>query len=209
MVSKGIYIALGIIIIAWIIDPYLGMVLFTIFFWIGVILRIIYVFSSSFQETKDYNENQLEFKKRVKEEEAQKERKRIELKNKNEKKELISKLKSTAKLGDRSKTLIVKNNKIKINDLINSYAAMLYYIKIEETAYKIGITNHSIKIRYQQEIDMGIEIRLIAYWPMVEDAEKYERKILRMFKKYKWRGNNLLLSGNSELFYKDILNLDN
>ena len=40
-------------------------------------------------------------------------------------------------------------------------------------------------------------------------AYEEEQRIIRKYKEYKYTGNFVLLTGNSELFTKDILELDN
>ena len=41
-----------------------------------------------------------------------------------------------------------------------------------------------------------------------KDAYVQEQKILKDFKEYKYNGKDLLVSGNTELFYKDVLMLE-
>ena len=88
----------------------------------------------------------------------------------------------------------------------------LYYLKVvygPNVAYKIGITNSTVSKRYSN--DDTKKITSIKEWDFVDGAEarKMETKIKRKFKIYKWTGPDLLMSGNSELFDRDILELDN
>ena len=87
--------------------------------------------------------------------------------------------------------------------------AILYYIKVSERAYKIGITNRTVKLRFNT-IDR-LNIKLIKSWSFESgiDALKEETKIMKRYKEYKYIGPNLLSSGNTELFNIDILGLDN
>lgn len=88
---------------------------------------------------------------------------------------------------------------------------ILYYLKVESdgyTAYKIGITNRSIKQRFKAyELE---KITVLKIWEYAEgkEARRVEKSILDKFKVYSWVGPNLLEHGNTELFDRDILELD-
>ena len=87
--------------------------------------------------------------------------------------------------------------------------AILYYLSIlNGIAYKIGITNLSVKDRYSN-YDLN-KIAVLKEWEYAvgEQAYKDEQFYLRVYKEYKYTGKPLLKTGNSELFTKDILNLD-
>lgn len=88
--------------------------------------------------------------------------------------------------------------------------AILYYVKIVRgihTAYKIGITNNTLKRRFAKDYQYLQEIKT---WDFVKgsDARAKEKEILSNFKVYKWQGPQLLLSGNTEMFDRDVLELD-
>lgn len=87
--------------------------------------------------------------------------------------------------------------------------AILYYISVlSGTAYKIGITNKDIETRFARDIE---NIKVLKTWeyPIGYDARAAETNILSTYKEYKYTGRRLLIeAGDSELFYKDILDLD-
>ncbi len=85
--------------------------------------------------------------------------------------------------------------------------AILYYLKVEGGAYKIGITNLSVKQRYPMEMN---NIRVIKTWRFANGGDAYneEQRILKEFKSAKWTGSDLLIKGNTELFEYDVLQLD-
>ena len=83
--------------------------------------------------------------------------------------------------------------------------AILYYLSVKNgEAYKIGITNHSVKQRYSNEELQDIEI--IEEWGFKDGQEAYnlEQIILKSYKHLKYTGKDLLKSGNTELFKEDI-----
>lgn len=88
---------------------------------------------------------------------------------------------------------------------------ILYYLKVEVdgyVAYKVGITNRSIKSRFKAyELECITVIKTWDY-PEGKEARKKEKDILDKFKVYSWTGPNLLESGNTELFDRDVLELD-
>ena len=89
---------------------------------------------------------------------------------------------------------------------------MLYYLRVQEkdiVAYKIGITSKDVEQRYTKtELD---KITILKTWMFETGKTAYEeeQRIIRKYKEYKYTGDFLLLTGNSELFTKDILELDN
>lgn len=88
---------------------------------------------------------------------------------------------------------------------------ILYYLRVEHegfTAYKIGITNRSVVNRYRSTDRKKITV--IKEWNYAngKDARAAETKILQDFKVYQWVGVDLLRNGNTELFDRDILELD-
>ena len=83
--------------------------------------------------------------------------------------------------------------------------AILYYIKIGNL-YKIGITNNNVHKRYsnieRDKFDEVIEWRMSG-----TKAYRREQFILNHFKEYRYIGEPILKSGNTELFTKDVLEL--
>ena len=89
--------------------------------------------------------------------------------------------------------------------------ATFYYLKIlppcRPPLYKVGITNRSIKERFGKELDQCV-ILLDARFEYGSKALRLEQSMLKAFSKHAYSGPALFESGNSELFTKDILNLD-
>lgn len=86
--------------------------------------------------------------------------------------------------------------------------AILYYLKINGgQAYKIGITNRTVTERFSNSELQVIEVLKTWYYSNGQEAYNKEQEILKKYKKYKYKGQNLLQKGNTELFNKDILNL--
>ena len=87
--------------------------------------------------------------------------------------------------------------------------AILYYLKINNgQAYKIGITNRTVKERFDRDRE---KIKVLKTWAFDtgRDAKLMEKGILEEYKDFKYKGLPLLEGGgNTELFSKDILNLD-
>ena len=95
----------------------------------------------------------------------------------------------------------------------NYLPGILYYLKVEYkgiTAYKIGITNKSVKERYTANDLNKITILKEWHYAIGAEAREAEKKILKDFNVYRYKGIDLLDSGgNNELFDRDILELDN
>lgn len=86
-----------------------------------------------------------------------------------------------------------------------SKEAILYYLKINGgQAYKIGITNKSVKERFNNSELQIIEVINTWYFSSGADAKYYEEMILNSNTDHKWQKEPLLVSGNTELFTKDI-----
>lgn len=92
-------------------------------------------------------------------------------------------------------------------------SGILYYIAVQtdddETLYKIGITNLSVEKRFPNA-DLA-RIRTIKTWPFKEGAgaAKRELNILKEFSDDLYCGPDVLIgSGNTELFVRDVLQLD-
>lgn len=90
-------------------------------------------------------------------------------------------------------------------------SATMYYIRVtcnNTILYKIGITNRSIQERFSNtELSL---IQIVHQWDYIKGIDAYnkEQEILKEFKEYKYIGEPILSSGNTELFTHDILNLD-
>jgi len=82
----------------------------------------------------------------------------------------------------------------------------LYYLSIcNGKAFKIGITNRSVEERYiKSELD-NVEIIFIKEYENGLEAYIEERRILKEYKKFKYKGEKLLRKGNTELFSIDVL----
>lgn len=86
---------------------------------------------------------------------------------------------------------------------------ILYYLSVlGGTAYKIGITNDTVEKRFNKD-DMDI-IKIIKIWKFVNGQECYDKEqaIIKEYSEYKYLGTGLLKNGNSELFDRDVLLLD-
>jgi Zn finger protein HypA/HybF involved in hydrogenase expression len=90
---------------------------------------------------------------------------------------------------------------------------ILYYLAVltdnNETLYKIGITNLSVEKRFPN-VDLA-RIRTIRTWPFKEGtgAAKRELSILKEYSDDLYCGPDVLIgSGNTELFVRDVLQLD-
>lgn len=87
--------------------------------------------------------------------------------------------------------------------------AILYYLCVDNgTAYKIGITNYTVCERFTKT-DLE-KIRVVKTWDYAVGKNAYidEQFYLKEYKKFKYAGSPLLSSGNTELFYTDVLGLD-
>ena len=87
--------------------------------------------------------------------------------------------------------------------------AILYYLKIttdtNQVLYKIGITNLTVQERFSMEERKIMEVLSITEYAVGSDAYKEEQTILNKYREYAYKGKNILKSGNTELFTKDIL----
>lgn len=96
-----------------------------------------------------------------------------------------------------------------INGFNKSLPAILYYLSIDNgVAYKIGITNNDVTVRFSAKELKTITV--IATWEYTigEEAYNEEQRILNEFSDMRYKGPALLKAGNTELFHSDILNLD-
>jgi Zn finger protein HypA/HybF involved in hydrogenase expression len=86
---------------------------------------------------------------------------------------------------------------------------ILYYLSINNgEAYKIGITNKSVQERFNISELKTIKVVFTEFFENGQDCREKEKQILSEYKAYKYEGPNLLESGNTELFTKDVLNKD-
>ena len=86
--------------------------------------------------------------------------------------------------------------------------AILYYLRINNgEAYKIGITGNSLVERFGSDMQ---HINVVKIWEykVGEGAYIREQEILLKYAEFKYTGDYLLKSGNTELFFKDVLGLD-
>ncbi len=89
----------------------------------------------------------------------------------------------------------------------SSKSANLYFFKIKDyEIYKIGITNRTMKQRYQKQEHEIIEPIMEVTYAHGEEALMMEQKIVKKFRKYKYRGVDVLLTAKtSEMFTKNII----
>jgi len=89
---------------------------------------------------------------------------------------------------------------------------LLYYIRINDMSYyKIGITNRSVRIRFNSHADYK-KITVIATrsFSNGQDAYNAEQAVLKCpeYSQYRYVGPDILHSGNTEIFTKDVLQMD-
>ena len=86
--------------------------------------------------------------------------------------------------------------------------AILYYLSVNNgQAYKIGITNRTIEERFTNEDLSKISVIASWYFEVGEEARLKEVEILNLYFSRRYKGADLLLNGNSELFDSDVLEL--
>ncbi len=84
--------------------------------------------------------------------------------------------------------------------------AILYYLEVNNgEAYKIGITNRTVAERFSNKDLSKIKVLKIVEYASGYDARAEELRILKEFSYAKYTGDDLLASGNTELFNRDIL----
>ena len=87
--------------------------------------------------------------------------------------------------------------------------AMLYYLRVAGgKAYKVGITNRSVKDRFKRKDFENIEIIKETHYEIGQDAYEAEQLILKKFAHCAYKGEPLLTTGNTEMFDYDVLGLD-
>ena len=86
--------------------------------------------------------------------------------------------------------------------------AIVYYLSINNgEAFKIGITNKTVEKRFNNRDLKRITILKTWNFELGSQAKDMETKILKEYKEFKYVGEPLLSSGNSELFNTNILSL--
>ena len=91
-------------------------------------------------------------------------------------------------------------------------SAIVYYLRVssdDKVLYKIGVTNSTVQERFQGRDITKITILEVWDYQLGLDAYNHEQQILKQYKDYKYIGEPLLSSGNTELFTSDVLGLDN
>jgi len=88
--------------------------------------------------------------------------------------------------------------------------ATLYYVRFQHEGnffYKIGVTNHSPKVRFKYEPISHTIISQTQYL-LGDLAFQEEQRILKEYKQFQYKGKPFLANGSTELFTKDVLMLD-
>lgn len=90
--------------------------------------------------------------------------------------------------------------------------AILYYLKVyknNSVFYKVGITNRTVKERFNKIDYDSMTILYEVPFDLGSDAKELEQSILTEFKEYRLKNIEVLTSGgNTELFDFDILGFD-
>ncbi len=87
--------------------------------------------------------------------------------------------------------------------------AYLYYVKIfhrTRELWKIGITNRTVKERFSREPTEYVILQE-TYYENGRDAYAEEQRILKLYKEFRYKGDNLLVSGNTECFTENVFGL--
>ena len=128
-------------------------------------------------------------------------------------------LKCADELGSLYAVIKYKKNYDLFNDFIeqigknraysNQGTTKLYYLKIRhknKNYYKIGITNRSVKERYKPSEAKKIES--ILFENFINDAEILENCLLVHYAEFRTNNPEVFLDGYTEVFDRDILNMD-
>lgn len=92
-----------------------------------------------------------------------------------------------------------------------SRPAFLYYLRIDAhpcAVYKIGVTQRTVAERFTPADMRKITIIKVQRYKLGKWAKCAESQTLRAFTADRYTGRDLLSSGNSELFTRDVLQLD-
>jgi hypothetical protein len=87
--------------------------------------------------------------------------------------------------------------------------AILYYLKItttDSTYYKIGITTKTVEQRFTPSELLLIQTVFTIKFSTAKEAFNVEQDLIKQFKPFLYKGENILKSGNTELFICDIFN---
>ena len=91
--------------------------------------------------------------------------------------------------------------------------ATFYYLRVEssngEVLYKPGITGRTLQLRFLPRDMKKITVLHTEAFDIGKEAASKEREIKNANKKHRYKGKPVLTNGNTELFTRDILNLDN
>lgn len=86
-----------------------------------------------------------------------------------------------------------------------SRPTILYYLSINDgTAYKIGITAKTVAARFTPADNLKIEVVKTWHFDNGRTAYETEQMFIKRFSDYRYQGDNLLGSGNTELFTTDV-----
>lgn len=84
--------------------------------------------------------------------------------------------------------------------------AVLYYLSINKgQAYKIGVTNRSVEDRFILKDLLTIDVLFTLDFTKGREAYLVEQSILKTFKPEKYKGSDLLSTGNTEVFKSNVL----
>lgn len=92
-----------------------------------------------------------------------------------------------------------------------SKPGILYYLRVEHlgnTYWKIGITNLSVRKRFRPQDRKKITTLYSVLFEDGNTAQLAERNIKSLYKCYRYHGPDILKTGNTELFTKDILQMN-
>lgn len=99
----------------------------------------------------------------------------------------------------------------KISGYKDNLPGILYYIRIDhegEVFYKIGITNLSLNKRFSLPERSKIKVLMQEVYDNGLFARLAEKQILHAFKEFLVQDTDILKKGNTEIFNKDVLCLD-
>ena len=91
----------------------------------------------------------------------------------------------------------------------DSAPAILYYLELDGgKAYKIGITNFTVKRRYIADSRINYKVLKVWKFSKGKDARNFETKVLKAFAHEKYEGEYLMQNTkNTEVFKANVLNL--
>ena len=83
--------------------------------------------------------------------------------------------------------------------------AILYYLRIKGGFFKIGVTNNTVGVRYNNRDLALIEDSYVVEFKLGYDAYVIEQVLLSLYKDLLYSGEPILTSGNTEIFATDVL----